>query len=71
MHSTTAISMPDGAIPRISLLRRMIDTLVTYAAAGAVARRVIPEVEIRARWYSYLYRWERFLRTSSIKASDH
>ena len=42
MHSTTAISMPDGAIPRISLLRRMIDTLVTYAAAGAVVLVLVP-----------------------------
>ena len=42
MHSTTAISMPDGAIPRISLLRRMIDTLVTYAAAGAVLLVLVP-----------------------------
>jgi len=42
MHSTTAISMPDGAIPRIGLLRRMIDTLVTYAAAGAVVLVLVP-----------------------------
>jgi len=42
MHSTTAISMPDGAIPRISLLRRMIDRLVTYAAAGAVLLVLLP-----------------------------
>ena len=42
MHSTSAISMPDGAIPRISLLRRMIDTLVTYAAAGAVVLVLVP-----------------------------
>jgi phosphate transport system permease protein len=42
MHSTTAISMPDGAIPKISLLRRMTDTLVTYAAAGAVVLVLLP-----------------------------
>src|SRR5205085_10595832 len=42
MHSTTAISMPDGAIPKISLLRRMTDTLVTYAAAGAVVLVLVP-----------------------------
>jgi len=42
MHSTTAISMPDGAIPKISLLRRLIDRLVTYAAAGAVLLVLVP-----------------------------
>jgi phosphate transport system permease protein len=42
MHSTTAISMPHEAIPKISLLRRMTDTLVTYAAAGAVVLVLLP-----------------------------
>src|SRR5436853_1249179 len=42
MHSTTAISMPEGVMPKMSLLRRMTDTLVTYAAAGAVVLVLLP-----------------------------